>query len=376
MKSFDISHKKQWKYTLDRVHLDIVHLDTKTSSSSLYTYQFPQIYEALCEAKNQIQLYPRIWDKRKRLVNNLERIYRFPNCRENLIRFNPISRAFFKMWEMLHVIRLPNSPITIVCLAEAPGGFVESLFRKRRTIRDIIHGISLGPTSYVDDVPNWMLSNSIDFTIHSGDLTNVSDIERFVPAVIVPASVKKVQLITADGGFDVSDAYNDQEVRFHTLFAGEVLSAFLLQAVGGTFIIKVFDLLSVFSMQLLFILTIYYEKVIIYKPDFSRAGNSERYLICTGFKGDVLNAIIDTLKDVLENKDIITSFQFRGMYMSREFILAMFNYNYNFSLEQISSINEIIELSKCIYIERSQLQIIQQRQYKSSLLWCEKYNLL
>ena len=71
-------------------------------------------------------------------------------------------------------------------------------------------------------------------------------------------------LITADGGFDYSDDYNSQENSSYRLLYSEVFIALHNQKEGGHFVLKVFDLFSYKTIQLLYLLYCHYEKVELY----------------------------------------------------------------------------------------------------------------
>ena len=104
---------------------------------------------------------------------------------------------------------------------------------------------------------------------------------------------EKCFLVTSDGGFDYSDDYNNQKLSSIKLLFCEVYIALNVQDINGNFIIKMFDLLNIKTIQLLYILYLHYESIYFYKPDTSRLSNSEKYIICKGFKG--LNNCINEL---------------------------------------------------------------------------------
>jgi cap1 methyltransferase len=58
-------------------------------------------------------------------------------------------------------------------------------------------------------------------------------------------------------------------------------------------VVKVFDILTETSIQLIYLLFSFYKEVYIYKPKTSRPTNSEKYIICkyfdiTGFSSNKL----------------------------------------------------------------------------------------
>ena len=59
-----------------------------------------------------------------------------------------------------------------------------------------------------------------------------------------------------------------------------------MQKMGGHFVLKIFDIFEDCTIDILYLLNTFYEKVIIMKPYTSRYANSEKYIICKYFKYD------------------------------------------------------------------------------------------
>ena len=57
-----------------------------------------------------------------------------------------------------------------------------------------------------------------------------------------------------------------------------------MQKQGGHFILKVFDIFHQSSVELIYLLSCFYERVYIIKPHTSRHANSEKYIVCKKFK--------------------------------------------------------------------------------------------
>jgi len=93
-----------------------------------------------------------------------------------------------------------------------------------------------------------------------------------------------VNIITGDGGFDFSVDFNKQEQISGKLIVMQVIYALVMQKYQGHFILKVFDIFTHITIDILFLLSSLYEKVWIIKPNTSRYANSERYIICKNFK--------------------------------------------------------------------------------------------
>lgn len=240
-----------------------------------------------------------IWKKSRWFVNN----YDFK------IQTNIINRAFYKYWEMIMTFDVYSGfdPLTdkVYHLAEAPGGFVQATLKHfNRTLVKLPYIVTMSLASHnsksripvydrrITCNPAVTVTYGIDGT---GDITNW---------INITSNSTKYKVITADGGFDECGRYNQKETLHHTLVLSEVFAAVYTQARGGTFIIKTFDAYTETSMHILFLLNIIYTRMYVYKPQTSRPTNSERYIICKGFRlceiarVNVI-AALDTLKERL-----------------------------------------------------------------------------
>lgn len=223
--------------------------------------------------KNQIDdIDINLWNQVRRYTNNFE----FPLKRN--VGCNPISRAFFKLWEILSEMEIPDTHTNFLCLAEAPGGFVQAILKYFEGVEKI-YTISLVKESDIN-VPKYsdLISENPKVHIintHNGDLCN--------PKVV--SSIKdKFSFITADGGFNELNEFNIKEQLHYKLFFSEMLIALNCQEYNGIFIIKFFDTYTRFSCEMLFILSFFYDELIIFKPLTSRPTNSEKYIILKNFK--------------------------------------------------------------------------------------------
>lgn len=213
-----------------------------------------------------------------------------------------ISRAYYKIWEIIKSCEIdkllapnPEMPsISITCLAEAPGGFINAIKNIRNNPLDIISTISINDKNIQY---NKNIVSNVKLCQY-GDLTNPDDINDFIAKVGANSQI----LITADGGIDKGSAegmYDFVEPANAKLFYGEIITALKLQSRGGTFIIKMYDIYYDITLQLIVILQNYYDKVEIIKPKTSRPANSEKYLVCYQFKGiddNVFDKLLEALK--------------------------------------------------------------------------------
>ncbi|XP_063993658.1 cap-specific mRNA (nucleoside-2'-O-)-methyltransferase 1-like isoform X2 [Diachasmimorpha longicaudata] len=108
-----------------------------------------------------------------------------------------------------------------------------------------------------------------------------------------------VHFMMADGGFSVEGSESIQEILSKQLYLCQCLIALKIVRTGGHFVTKFFDLFTPFSVGLIYLLYRCFEKISIFKPNTSRPGNSERYLICEKKKSEI-EAVINYLSYATE----------------------------------------------------------------------------
>ena len=80
----------------------------------------------------------------------------------------------------------------------------------------------------------------------------------------------------------------------------EIFVALNIQKVGGSFLCKIFDIFKKETILLINILNSLYDKISFYKPNTSRLSNSEKYIICQGYKGynkEIMNKLCFSFND-------------------------------------------------------------------------------
>lgn len=233
--------------------------------------------------KRRIDPVERAWDRIKKTLHDYEYVYSSSYSQKNISSKVPISRSYFKLKEILQVFNVSVGPASrIACVAEAPGGFVECV----REMDARVEGITL--RSKDPKVPYWHRKVSEDpkVTLHTGP-SNDGDIYKFknILTFIKDIGPHSMDVVTGDGGFDNSGDYNHQEGNSFPLIYSEMYLAMYLQKLGGSFICKLFDTFDARTIRLIALLRPCYETMSFYKPCLSRVSNSEKYVVCTGFKG-------------------------------------------------------------------------------------------
>jgi len=285
------------------------------------------------------------------------------------------SRSFFKLWEIMTTYNQKmnigsDEPLLCVTLAEGPGGFLQSILEYRCNKPTKIYGITLREGT--QNITKWDNSfNENDKVIltygdetknHDGDLMNYEIMKYFCDTVNAD---NKADIITADGGYSIlmEDENIKEQIHF-PLFYNETICALSIQKKGGCFILKVYDMFTLPTCQLFALLSIYYKEVFITKPLTSRPANSERYIVCLGFRGisqKELNKLhktsISISNDGIRYKSLMKDSKYlktkRGVFVSSIFADNYCNniiknqiseYNMLFIPIQIDNIKQIINL--------------------------------
>jgi 23S rRNA U2552 (ribose-2'-O)-methylase RlmE/FtsJ len=241
------------------------------------------------------------WEYYKKVVNPYECIFtqkKYDNFPSSICLLNPLSRSYFKLIEILNITDFFKSivPGTILRTAhacEGPGGFIEAILDecgKKRIEVGKSYAITLRPRQ--PNVPGWkraasFLSKHRNIEINYGeDGTGDLLIEQNQTAFInVCTSERKVHLFTADGGFDFSTDYSQQERNIFPLLLASTRVGFEVLRTGGLFIVKFFDIYSAGMRDLIFFISHFFKKWTLYKPATSRPCNPEQYFIGVGYTG-------------------------------------------------------------------------------------------
>jgi hypothetical protein len=357
------------------------------------------MHKIITKYKDKITEYynNKSWDRYKKISNEYEMIFTTPNTGSNISHYTPVSRSFFKMWEMLHDFREEfgideKKNLKVCMLCEGPGGFAEALikYRDQPGYNDEYHGISLKSDNN-KNIPDWKLTNNQYLEkIHinygsdgTGNIYNLSNIIHFAEHV----GKKSVDFITADGGFDFSSDFNHQEEMSMQLIFSEILATLLIQKDGGSFVLKIYDMFTPNSLKIIHLLKRFYHRIFIVKPLTSRPANSEKYLVCTGFKRcddqkkylemiyrlviykneipEELNIDydIDTLRNIVLYNVYYTMRQMYYIQRTIDYINIFKNNN------TFNSNNQDAQSS------RRMMNIILEEHKRKSMKWCHKYNI-
>jgi hypothetical protein len=313
------------------------------------------------------------------ITNNLETKKKFYNIVNN---FDPesmkikdtLSDGYYKLWEMLSLFDLASKDkIVYGAIAEGPGSFVESFIDFREKYysikNDKIYSVTLKPEKgdSVDDMNKMFMSrlkknysdiyspHKTSFTEVSdkytgkdnGDITDTKTIKNFKKDMVKDNNL--ADLVTADGSKYIYDN-NFKEQESYIMIFGEIVAAINVQNKGGDFILKIFDTFTDISIKMLYILSMFYEDIYIYKPLTSLESDEEKYIVCKNFKYSQkdITKELKYLTEMLENMntdkfidDIITKFT-----VPNEFISVIKFNNIELINKQQITINKIVTFIK------------------------------
>ena len=338
------------------------------------------LYNYLHLLKQTIDEYYEYWDIIKKITNPYEYIHTIvPNHKCSLCKYKPLSRSFFKMIEIIDTFSFLNEPTHIQSfhLAEGPGGFIEAFNYKRNNKQDIYYGMTLISDNV--NIPSWkkatqLLSNNKNIKIEYGASKNGDLFLKENLIYCYKKYFRSMDYITADGGFDFSHDFNNQEDISFKLILSQIFFALIMQKQGGNFILKIFDIFKIKTIEVIYLLCNLYENVFIFKPNTSRCANSEKYIICRNFKNNnkkIITNIIENF-DLLINK-VDTIYSLFNIQLNQLFITKLQEINSIYGQQQLENIKNTINLIREFKILNIQHNLLNNN-YNSFLKYLNIFN--
>lgn len=313
---------------------------------------------------------------------------------------NILSRAFFKLWELLFMfdlIDLNNKNFTSAHLAEGPGSFVQATmfyrdkyteknlskndkyfavtlhnetsdvkkhipkledkfvkyYESEKPVRFVMHktypkgggSVSNSDNDSANNHDNGNDSNRDNGSVSNHDNGDLTD-EKTRILFGGNFKDKKADFVTADGGFDWGYE-NLQEQEALKLILSQILTAISIQAKGGNFVCKFYESFTITTAKILNILPIFYNKVHLVKPFMSRASNSEKYAVCLDFldpkdKDKRIKKINDLINLMNKNDKLNLVKVFPEFILEEDFKSTLIKANLEIANKQFKTINEMI----------------------------------
>jgi cap1 methyltransferase len=242
-------------------------------------------------------------------------------------------------------------------------------------------GMTILDDRHDSDIPGWkrsdafLASNSGKVFIENGyDGTgNILSTANFVHCCETYGS--SMDLITADGGFDFSDNFNDQERVMIPLLYAQICYAVCMQKRGGHFVLKVFDCFRQSTIEMIYLLTSFYRNVYISKPHTSRSGNSEKYIVCKGFihesNAPFYTHMYRTFMEITTTR--LNVERILSIDIPLQFLTKMEEYNAIFGQYQISNIHYTLSLLDR-HMKPEKIDSMVKYNVSKCITWCIKHH--
>jgi cap1 methyltransferase len=172
-------------------------------------------------------------------------------------------------------------------------------------------------------------------------------------------------------GICVDGEENWQESKCKQLVLCQFLTALHTLDKGGDFMCKMFDAFTPFTISLLYLLHLHFEKICLIKPHTSRPANSERYVVCKNllqrrppvveylfYINDQLNELKDENKD-----DILNIIPEQMMFEDTDFVAYIRQSNIDLVKQQIEALELLIK-----YYEDRDLVSLDQKKIREACL--------
>jgi len=344
----------------------------------------------LYDIKEKLDKREKDWDIFKKYTNPYEYIHTVvPFKKKCVSKHKPLSRSYFKLIEIINIFNLQfdSKPIRTFHLAEGPGGFIEAMVWIRKCPDDIYTGMTILDDKNDSNIPAWKKTESFlrqnkNVHIETGaDQTgNILSLDNFVYCRENYGS--SMNFITADGGFDFSLDFNNQELHIAKLLFAQMCFAVTMQKKGGSFILKIFDCFMQHSIDILYILSSFYEKVHIIKPQTSRYANSEKYVVCKGFIFSscehffpFLHRAFEKMVSSTNSSEDLYIHRFISIPISYCFLTKLEEYNAIFGQLQIENIHYTISLIENKH-KQEKIDNLIKNNLQKCIIWCTKHNVL
>ena len=348
----------------------------------LVPYISESLYHYLYQIKNEITKYNKKWDKFKKFTNVYEYISTLiPEKKYSVCALKPISRSFYKLIEIVNHFHLfkafESRNMTSFHLAEGPGGFIEAMKYMRPMMNDTIYGMTLHSSN--DNIPSWkIIMNSSANLFHmveghdkTGDITKSCNFRYCADTYR-----NQIDFITGDGGFDFTIDFNKQEIMAIPLILSEIFMALAMQSVGGCFVLKIYDIFTKITIELLYLLYHYYDVVYIYKPCMSRTANSEKYIICKNYNKVITDDMITLFENILKKIEASPDYMIESILdveLDMMYLNKIQEINVSLGEQQLENISITIHL--ILNSKNDKITNLIKNNIESCVDWCGKYKL-
>lgn len=250
------------------------------------------------------------WYKISNTINIRNHLSKYINDKYNI----KVSKAFCKMYDILtefSLIDLTKKEIKTFHACEVPGHFINAFnyWIKARNKNMVFNwnATSLNPfneenrkkyAGIYSDTYGFISRHKSRWDWASD---NTGDISKRENLLYYEKKYKDIDVFTSDCGLGANEEY-EQECSLCFLSISQLILGLLLLKIGGHLVCKIFiPFTKPLSLSILYIYTMYFEKIHIIKPSAGSLANSEVYIIGLNKKEHLSEYNREILFNVLEN---------------------------------------------------------------------------
>lgn len=199
-----------------------------------------------------------------------------------------------------YTVDLPS--YTYCDIASAPGSWSEYLQYRRPQSQGYAMSIRSPEKSLNFDTSRLNMKN-IRLEYGPDDTGNLYTNHLFFANLVRQENSEGVDLVMADGGFELENREDFQEILSSRLILTEVLIALKCLKENGKLLCKMFDTVLPVTQDIIYITVLCFNRISIIKPVSSRPANSELYLIGDGYRSDIGMKYIPMIEKILVKYD-------------------------------------------------------------------------
>lgn len=245
-------------------------------------------------------------------------------------------------------------------VAGGPGGWTQYIQYRRPG------SIGFGITLNDENKWNSEIINTDNFEyIYGEDNTgNIYNNSKYFIDYVLEKVDHKIDLVCADGGFSVTDREEVQETVSSRLIFCECFIAANVIRNNRHFVCKIFDTNTKFMVDLIYLMSLLFDSVYIFKPISSRPANAERYLICRELIESSRVMILKIMTDMYNNytEDMFYTSIFETL--PENYVKWITEYN-NLNLRRQYDYAQLIVK----YLNKESIDIPIYNTYKALILW-------
>jgi cap1 methyltransferase len=253
----------------------------------------------------------------------------------------------------------PLGPLEVLYFADicaGPGGFSEYVLWRKKwhakgfgfTLKDPADGSDFKLDAFTSPCETFDPHYGVGGYNGDGDITRPDNQSEFRNYVIENTEGKGVHFVMADGGISVEGEENKQELLLKQLVLCQYATSLSILRPGGSCVVKIFDMFTLFSIGLFYLLYRCFHRIALFKPVTSRPANSERYVLCQG-----LRAGSESVADYMYNinialtqlsgsdRDVLEVVPLSLMEQDETFSTYITAFNDSFGLHQVTHLQKV-----------------------------------